>query len=256
MAQDDAPPDRSPEPGIAPAIEETIERTWPSADTPGAKARAMSFFANILPNTEDLQPKSASASPPLPAPAARPSPTRTSGKDVLAVLGTVALTVSGVILIGKAVEAATAPKRRSLPYGFDLDDLDDLDELDDLAPALPTPLTVDTSLIRAAVSDAVAKSFDEGKAVQHIHHHPVTRVEQVIERAVPGPKGDRGPRGDRGPKGDSIQGPRGPKGPKGDSIRGPRGPQGRPGKVRTRTQTRTVPLRGAKPKASKGFFDD
>lgn len=232
MAQDEPDkPDPSPRhAGIAPAIEETIERTWPSADK--ASRRVQGFFSDIglaaLQSRADPQ----SRAEPQPPTAAATLPAPNPGVELLKVLGITALSIGGGVLLVKAFSALFETPRPPTRRAFD-----ELDELDD------EPITVQH-----------VQHVHQHQHVQHVH--PVTRVEHVIERAVPGPKGDKGDPGRPG-----RQGPRGPQGPRGQGQqgpRGPRGPQGKPGKVRTKTKTktRTTPLRGARPKKAGGFFDD
>jgi len=125
----------------------------------------------------------------------------------------------------------------------------DADAIEAMAPKL-----------QSFVSEAVSKNFDEGKAVLHIHQHqhtqhvhPVTKTEHIVERSVPGPKGDKGDTGRKGNKGDpGNTGRQGNKGDKGNTGR--KGNKGDPGK--SASQTKTKPLRHAQTKTSKGFFDD
>jgi len=243
----------------------------------------------------------ASAEPPPAAQVeAQPSPKpkrKKAGPSPLKVFGIVAGGVGALLLIGKAASAyserkRTRPRRRlALLPADEFEDVDDIEDLEDVEQASSITFkhathnhthtaVIDSDAIEAMapklqsfVSEAVAKNFDEGKAVQHIHQHqhtqhvhPVTKTEHIIERSVPGPKGEKGDTGRKGNKGDKgDRGDPGRKGDKGDTGNtgrqgkkgdkgntGRKGNKGDPGKPTSQTKS----LRHAQNKTSKGFFDD
>lgn len=283
----DAPssPQLLPTVEISPSLEDAIERTWPSAEPEPSSAELQTeardrvqwfflrtlyeggFFASPEPAQVEPEPAPAQVEPPLAAsPVARSKPKK-PGLTPLQIFGFTAVGIGVAVFISKALSS----QRRSRL---------NVDEPDHEPLALPPPrhqtLVIDTEALapslaphlaptlQSFVNEAVAQGFDQGMAVQHVHEHhhvqnvhPVTRVEHIIERSVPGPKGERGergPKGERGKKGE--RGPRGEPGKKGNQgsrgRQGPRGKSGKPGKVTTKTQ----PLQGAQPKTSRGLFDD
>lgn len=327
MAQDaPASPARLPSTPISPAIEDAIERTWPSSPpavdaapddtTPFDVAlRVAGFFFRIKEqmklreahNAERLSALPVVEVQPAPAPPPEPQPTAapSSGPpDPLKMLGYAALGIGGAILIGKTFSAIAEHKQRQRQRQRRLaDQLEEQGhELDSLHAALARhkaldarrrrqqrtlaqvqaqPAVVDTTALEPKlhswVSETITKNFEAGMAVQHVHQHqhvqhvhPTTLVENIIERAVPGPRGARGDKADKGDKGDpgkdgkqgkqgkqgprGSQGPRGPQGPKGNQ--GKRGTKGNRGKSGKAGRDGVAPLQGHQPKNSRGFFDD
>ena len=334
MAKGKPPPKhRLPSTDVSPAVEDAIERTWPSADpsSPPAEtpaevhARVCRFFVEVFDNNRKLgkirraQQAQANASqkaqapfvqeqkpPPPPqveAPSPKPKPKRKkAGPSPLKVFGIAAASVGAVVIIGKAVltyseRKRPQPKRRLtlLPadefdelnediepddFGEDLEDVEETSSVTFNHTTHNHTAVIDSNAIEAMapklqsfVSEAVSKNFDEGKAVQHIHQHqhtqhvhPVTKTEHIIERSVPGPKGDKGNTGRQGKKGDKgDRGDPGGKGDKGDTGNtgrqgkkgdkgntGRKGNKGDPGK----SVSQAKPIRHAQNKNSKGFFDD
>jgi len=268
MAQD-APssPTRLPSTPIAPAVEETIEHTWPSTPEPvGAKGtpldvlvRVSGFFSRIE-EQKRLREEfiRANATPVQTAPPvqAQPRPKPAPGPpDLLKILGYAALGIGAAVIVGKTISTITERKQRQRRLALDAEG-QAAEALSDLhatvaryqaketrqrrrqrALAQAKPVLDTTALepkLKSWVSDAVTQNFDQGKAVQHVHvqHlHPVTHTELVIERAAPGPRGAAGPQGPQGQPGQKGKpGEQGKPGKQGDrGKQGSRGYQGNQG---------------------------
>ncbi|MAT07311.1 MAG: hypothetical protein CL424_19960 [Acidimicrobiaceae bacterium] len=282
---------------IAPAIEEAIERTWPSTpklEPVGAKGtpldvllRVSGFFSRIEEQKrrreEFIRAHAApvQTAPPVQIqPRPRPAP---GPPDLLKVLAYAALGVGTAVIVGKTISTITERKQRQRRLALEAEE-QAADALIDLqatvaryqakesnrrrrqrALAQAQPILDTTALepkLRSWVSDAVTQNFDQGKAVQHVHRHehvqhihPVTHTEQVIERAVPGPRGATGPKGPKGEQGKpGKKGDKGNRGPRG--YQGNQGPRGRQGKRGSSGQTGVAPLQGNQSKKSRGVFDD
>lgn len=236
------------------------------ADTQADTQSAPQVDAQAAPQVEQSQPQPEQAS----------TKPRKSKADRRKLLGIAAASAGTGILIGLAISTASKKANGRLStddYEPDEPDVDeDLDSSHDSSRRYlpPRPIVfVDNDaiaehaadkllpklepLMNQAVDASVSRGFERGMAVQHVHQHEHIRnvhpiTERIVHRPVPGPPGPQGPKGDPGTKGD--KGDRGPKGP-----RGPKGKAGK-SKTKTKTRTRTTPLRGARPKTSRGFFDD